>query len=425
MIVEFPANIAIDRALAHQAGGRRPKAVHARRGEERGQRCAGFAITTVLLGIVLLCAAPTRAMSQTEIHYEAWRAVQIGLLRDFARMLTPEQREQLRSIDVSAAPAARRRLSGIRAAPAARPGLSGIRAVQEFVGGTVVAGFGEVVKINYTPVGGGPDDFCSGVLLVQDQGATIGDIAPVLTAGHCSCGRPGTYSIVRGSVDGQQQKFVLVTLPVRFGGYSCLFPPELQIGSDLALLWIADGKTLERPDAPQAPMSPSVARIATMHQIYRDTRTRRLVGVGYGFTETGHAPSTTVGAIIPIQSFFCAAGSFAASACASFREFVLADPRAGPGANPADSCGGDSGAPIFWVPPSPTTSAVPLPTTDAAEVNAKSVRFLVGITSRALDGVRHNPGTTCGGGGIYTAVGHPDVIRWLVGQGIFVRTQVN
>jgi len=27
--------------------------------------------------------------------------------------------------------------------------------------------------------------------------------------------------------------------------------------------------------------------------------------------------------------------------------------------------------------------------------------------------VRHNQGTLCGGGGIYTAVGHPDVIAWL------------
>jgi hypothetical protein len=408
MIAEIPADVAVDRAAAHRAGGRRPKAVHSRRGDERGWRCAGFAVTMVLLAIVVLCAAPTRAMSQTEIRNEALRAAQIGLFPDFATMPPPEHLgQQLRSHDVGTVTAASPRLSGIRAEP-------------QFVGGTVVAGFAEVVKINYTKVGGPLDDFCSGVLL---QDPTSVDIAPVLTAGHCSCGQLSTYKIVRGSVAAQQQKFVLVRLPVRFGGYSCLFPPELQIGSDLALLWITDSKTVDSPDAPQVPMSTPVARIATMHQIYRDTKTRRLVGVGYGWTETGRAPSTTVAAIIPIQSFFCAAGAFAASACASFREFVLADPRAGPGANPADSCGGDSGAPIFWVPPSPTAGAVPSPTAGAAEENPKSVRFLVGITSRALDGVRHNPGTTCGGGGIYTAVGHPDVIRWLAGQNIFVRTK--
>src|SRR5262249_22450023 len=163
------------------------------------------------------------------------------------------------------------------------------------------------------------------------------------------------------------------------------------IGRDLAILWV-ERKSPRLPPEFQIPTY--FLAVATMHQVYRDVDTTRLIGVGFGRTETGALPDSAVSAIIPIGSPFCAGGQFATSPCASLREFALADPNAAGGASPPDSCGGDSGGPVFWAP---ATAGAPTKDPD---------RFLVGVTSRALEGVSHDPGSTCGGGGIYTALGH-------------------
>jgi Trypsin len=347
--------------------------------------------------------APGTTPSPTDTYDIALRAAQIGQIN--ALPATPQQSNvaKQQAIAVSAA-----------APNSARPGISGQTAVPQFAFGQTVSGFNEVFKIKFkTPAG--LDDFCSGVLLATPatSGVITGAI-PILTAGHCSCGRPDSYQAVSGVDDKNAKSFQLMTQPVRYPGFSCLFPPESQIGRDLALLWLRDEQKQPGGLAAAYPFSSEFPLIATMHQVYQDSLTRRLVGVGYGLTETNQVPTGTIGAIIPIQSFFCSSGAFAASACASFREFVLAVP-AGPGLNQPDSCGGDSGAPIFWVPPATTN--------DGAQ-NLLGHRHVVGITSRGLAGVQNIPGMTCGGGGIYTAVGHPDVIAWLTTQGVYPITAI-
>ena len=344
-------------------------------------------------------AAMLPVMSQTvdaKIHDvgDVMRALQTGVPLDLSKIpAKADLKKMLRT----------ERVSGRRG-----QSLSEIPFQPKVVGGISVPNFDSVVKIEFKTTDG-QDDLCSGFLF----NAEIVDAVQVLTAAHCSCGQPNSYRIFHDRPGGDSKlPYVLASLPSRYRDYSCELPPESQVGRDLAIFWVkTEGKTIDETN-----ITLSFPMIASMHQVYRDTATRRLVGVGYGRTESGQLAPVAVAAAVPIQSFFCAGGAFAASACASFREFVLADTSAGPGVNRPDSCGGDSGAPIFWVPPLPASGVL-----NPADVES-GPRFLVGITSRALDGVRHNPGTTCGGGGIYTAVGHPDVIRWLTANGVTVQT---
>jgi hypothetical protein len=335
------------------------------------------------------------AADESRITPVAIRAAQVGLLANFKNVPPDEILiDQLRA----------------RARPQARRAPESSRGEFEllFTGGTGVAkdSFPNLAKIMFVdPLG--QDDVCTGYFL---------DSMRVLTAAHCSCGGPSSYRIYRGDHphDGDHpdiktdETFVLAAPPTRFYGYSCLIPPENQPGRDLAILRVehVDKKSLLVTPAAIRPITLS---IATPYQIYGDSDTRRLVGAGFGFNESRKLPKSAVASAIPISSFFCSSGAVAASPCSSFREFVLADPRTG-GVDRPDSCGGDSGSPIFWVSPT-------------IRNDAEMTLFLVGIASRALAG-GHIPGTMCGGGGIYTAIGHSDVVRWLGGQNIFVRTEL-
>ncbi len=279
--------------------------------------------------------------------------------------------------------------------------------------------FLDVVKISFENEFG-KKDFCTGVLVTPKL---------VLTAAHCSCGKISSYKIFRRrdeekNKDGKHY-YVLAWEPFRYANYLCALPAARQPGRDLALLPIelitsiqARGPSSANFDNPTnvllallADSLPRKINIATMHEVYTDrAATKSLIGAGYGLTETG-VPKELKQAAIPIGSFFCGANRFAGSLCYGFREFVLADTLVPSGRQRSDSCGGDSGAPIVWQPPPEWT------TRDRKQPTRREV-MLVGITSRALSGVRHDPGTTCGGGGIYTAVGHPDVIEWLRSFGI-------
>jgi hypothetical protein len=206
-------------------------------------------------------------------------------------------------------------------------------------------------------------------------------------------------------------------LPTRYGGYSCLLGPEGQPGRDIALLTVElETDYPSRAYLDKISAFPKV-NVASMFEVFNDSPTRRLVGAGYGATEQG-LPGDARAAVIPIASYFCGGGAYSASTCSSFREFVLADRAAPLGANRSDSCGGDSGAPVFWQAP---------PASIDGKIGANPNRpiMLVGITSRAVAGVRHNAGTTCGGGGIYTALGHPEVIQWLRANGIPTRNALD
>ena len=275
-----------------------------------------------------------------------------------------------------------------------------------------ILNFDKAVRIDFTNKDGSPA-VCTGLLL----NAGYRRLGQVLTAAHCSCGELDSYrfTYLRAG-GGPDEDALLASVPVRYADYSCRLDPEQQIGRDLALLMIRRSAEGRQPnDERRAEETSPVAVVASMHQVFDHTKTQKLVGVGYGKTDTEDRPTTPKAVLIDIASFFCAGGIVANSACASFREFSLADLTAPLGGrNRADSCSGDSGGPIYWVP----TVAGQLEIDQF--VLERDLRFLVGITSRALDGVQHNPGTTCGGGGIYTAVGHPDVVRWLAANNIVV-----
>lgn len=263
--------------------------------------------------------------------------------------------------------------------------------VASFVGGSQVAkeAFNNLVKIIYTDMSG-RRTFCTGVKIGKTK---------VLTAAHCSCGDISSYRVFFGNGHARRPDdfdgFKLISNPIRYPGYSCLLSASDQPGRDLAILITsADGGVRNLSD------DFIQLDVTEMAIIRRDLNSFKLIGAGFGATETNPKPEIAVSAVIPIFSYFCSRGTVAQSPCAPFREFVLADPRSPRGTNRPDSCGGDSGAPIFWT----------------EEKQDKLI--LVGITSRALRGVQHDRGTTCGGGGIYTSIGHPDVTSWLENMGI-------
>lgn len=246
---------------------------------------------------------------------------------------------------------------------------------------------------------------CSGVWVSSDA---------VLTAGHCACGGPSTYRILNAAsmkdTKGKEEKiekrrdradiYYLVDRPSLFNGYRCDLPPSRQAGSDLAVLRVSSGAELRLIDDPGRTagiLSPDNAtfgvKVATPGLIMRDeAETRRLLGAGFGYMEGGVLPEVARFGAIQIASLFCGQQKFAGAPCSGGREFVLAD-QIGPGAGGTDTCGGDSGGPVFYAPDDNSIA-------------------LVGITSRALSSTSDRP-DLCGGGGIYTAVGNAAVVDWL------------
>lgn len=283
--------------------------------------------------------------------------------------------------------------------------------------------FHDLVRIDFKN-SRGVDTHCSGVLVSDSH---------VLTAGHCACGLIGSYVVNRhldfDPAGGRQSKFktsfVLTRPPALFDGFSCGISPEETRARDLALLTIepAGAAKLRLGGAANLRLEgPSLVNIATPGQIIADfDATRRLIVAGYGETSDGSFPDMPHFAAIPIASMSCAHGHFAGSLCRPFGEFVLAaglrpgDPRE------VDSCVGDSGSPIFYMPPLQPSDG------GGADWMTKAERrsiMLVGIASRALRGVRHVTASQCGGGGIYTSVGDPEVLAWLRSFGILAHSQV-
>jgi secreted trypsin-like serine protease len=66
-------------------------------------------------------------------------------------------------------------------------------------------------------------------------------------------------------------------------------------------------------------------------------------------------------------------------------------------ARPVDTCGGDSGGPVFLM-------------------GTKGPR-LIAVTSRAAPASRNDNPDHCGGGGIYTLLGRKTVLDWLEAHG--------
>ncbi|WP_217578409.1 trypsin-like serine protease [Mesorhizobium sp. GbtcB19] len=268
----------------------------------------------------------------------------------------------------------------------------------------------DVVRITFRPSPASDQEaVCTGTLL-HDQHA-------VLTAGHCSCGVIASYRFIdKRTFDLPDDpdtiaKFTLrpVREAVRFPGYVCDDAVD-NAGRDLALFFVQsrqDEKDGEDP-TPSGPLT----RVASMHAVYA-SGAKQLTAAGYGITQNGTFSRTLERGRIDIGSYFCSQGNFGGTPCAGFHEFVLGRVSAGSTGIPVDTCNGDSGGPVYWYPPEQT---------DAKGKTFLPPPALVGVTSRALIYADHLPGMLCGGGGVYTAIGHSDVLNWLWSFGVHVRT---
>jgi len=276
---------------------------------------------------------------------------------------------------------------------------------QEVVGGDPTPYFAETVKVKT-----GPSSFCSGVLI---------DWRHVLTAGHCGCAARSSYrvTLMIYRPDGGAHLHTtrisgpIVSDPVLYRNFRCGLPAAEQAGRDLALLEVdldqqfVVEETQRAPERGDVEVDPPLglhpAKVTTMLSVRR-IRAVALTVVGYGRIDDGSVPEGRQYAQVNVVSIFCSRGSILGSRCAPFREFALSNALVR-GGRLVDTCSGDSGGPVFLV---------------RKDSDGKDSYALVGVTSRGLNNVRRIAGLPCGGGGIYTAVGHSDVIKWLTEHGV-------
>ena len=134
--------------------------------------------------------------------------------------------------------------------------------------------------------------------------------------------------------------------------------------------------------------------------------------VGFGETETGSV-AVRMMASIPVLTPDCRQSPYSAF-CAPFLEMIL--PEGSGSSTHRDSCGGDSGGPVFAkVDPK---AMVMLPQCQRANPVPLDQDVLVGITSRAAPFTQPFSGHHCGGGGIYTLIGRRTVHAWFAANEI-------
>ncbi|WSG98798.1 S1 family peptidase (plasmid) [Rhizobium johnstonii] len=259
--------------------------------------------------------------------------------------------------------------------------------------------FAEVVKISFSDEHGRHG--CTGVLLSPDV---------ILTAGHCGCGWGYEAAIQKlpMGTGGALAKLKVRGGPDLFPGYNCSDRSRTGVGRDLSVLRIEPLQATSRKDTFELEGIGVAIRFPVIRpgiQVLSDRSLRSLFIVGFGRTETGEAARNLQGANVGLLSRHCAAARVFLSACARFREFAMGRRPNAPGVSP-DSCGGDSGGPAYRMDSD-------LVLDKEATIIRLSRRTLVGIVSRALNGVVHPYLGYCGGGGIYTTVGTRPVLEWL------------
>jgi hypothetical protein len=256
----------------------------------------------------------------------------------------------------------------------------------------------------------GERQFCSGTLVSPTQ---------VLTAGHCGCAKAESYEIYLGESGSRSGE-----PPIRLKAPPILFDTRIckgaaPFGSDLALLELAAGVACpvqtEENDSwdfgaafRYGRSEPGACRLArngetisaAPFQVLGNTAAEdRVLGlrhrlrqgatvraIGYGYTETGQYDHR-MGGDIGVFSAACDEPAMR-SICGPYVEMILKDPK-------KDTCGGDSGGPVF------------LDFTDPLK------RKLIAVTSRALPVPGNDNPRHCGGGGIYTLLGRNSVMGWL------------
>ena len=234
----------------------------------------------------------------------------------------------------------------------------------------------------------GPESICTGTIIGQNL---------ILTAGHCGCGDPESYIVSMRSAVRSDEPFDIDKGDARIKGKPILFDHDActigsRHGNDLALLMLdADIGNLTNTFFGYAADAKYLA--GNMQSILKVGQPFKVVG--YGRTEFG-----TVGerrkANIPLLTPNCLEGKYRAF-CQPYLEMILSDSQAARNGG-RDSCGGDSGGPVFLELP-------------ANVCKAKSI--LIGVTSRAAPLTGNTAGQHCGGGGIYTLLGRTPVQDWL------------
>jgi secreted trypsin-like serine protease len=244
-----------------------------------------------------------------------------------------------------------------------------------------------VVAIYYQKADGNAY-ICSG-LLVTDQ--------IILTAGHCGCGLAGSYWVNLNQDARRQDPSQMSAVsgpPILFDQRVCR-NGYLGEGNDLALIRLHDAVPAFNEDSNSRPWTgygyPNDLVFALRGEI---TKGMPLTVIGYGYTESRQIGFRNEGQVA-VYSFDCEEATLN-GICSPFSEIILADAGGGRPAN--DTCGGDSGGPVFWI--------------------RDGVLRLVAITSRAAPGLQENSALHCGGGGIYTLIGRKNVHAWLEANGV-------
>jgi hypothetical protein len=135
-------------------------------------------------------------------------------------------------------------------------------------------------------------------------------------------------------------------------------------------------------------------------------RGEELKVVGFGETETG-AVAVRMKAQVPVLTPDCSEQPYNLY-CAAFQEMILAE-RDGR-SKPRDTCGGDSGGPVF------VRRMVTLPECgflSEPPILTQPQDIVAAITSRAAPFTLASSAQPCGQGGIYTLVGRRSVYAWL------------
>jgi hypothetical protein len=105
--------------------------------------------------------------------------------------------------------------------------------------------------------------------------------------------------------------------------------------------------------------------------------------------------------------------------CMPFLEMILADSY---GTRvPHDTCGGDSGGPVFvqkQITTLPKCTENPNENYDNKPKISQEQDVVVAITSRAAPFSQPLRGAHCGGGGIYTLIGRHSVFAWFDANGV-------
>jgi hypothetical protein len=264
---------------------------------------------------------------------------------------------------------------GVQPAPDAQFGIANPLIVGPDVQPATNTQFGIVVAIYYD-LADGETYICTGTLMTPKV---------ILTAGHCGCGFNYRVNFKQATRFTDTDHREVEGTPILFDQRVCR-DGYLGGGNDLALIRLRvplevgaggyfGGKVWD--------LRPSIPKGA------------RLTVAGYGYTS-----ANTIGvrgkADIPVYSFACEDASLANS-CAPFSEMILAESGGGGGVR-TDTCGGDSGGPVFW--------------------SQEGRPRLIAVTSRAAPGLQDDVAHHCGGGGIYTLLGRNSVQQWLEMNGI-------